>query len=125
MAELGRPPAIDEIVLAKLEEGFVRGLSDREACLYAGIHPATLYRFCEDHPDFRDRKELLKDRPKVLAKLNIYDALKDKDKDTSRWYAERRIKDEFSTRSELTAKDGEALIPERKQEIEEAINQVL
>lgn len=125
MAEIGRPPAIDETVLAKLEEGFVKGLSDREACLYAGIHPATLYRYCEEHPDFRERKELLKDQPKIQAKLNVSEALEARDKDMSKWYLERRAKEEFSSRSEVTGKDGEALIPERRQEIEQAINQLL
>ena len=34
---------------------------------------------------------------------------KDTKKENSKWWAERKMKDEFSTRSELTAKDGEPI----------------
>ena len=56
----GRPSKMTPEVLAKLEHSFSLGLSDREACLYAEINPATLYRYCENHQEFCKRKELLK-----------------------------------------------------------------
>lgn len=90
MAELGRPTVMTPETIAKLEEGFLLGLTDREASLYANINPATLYRFCEEHPDFSDRKELLKEQVKIRAKQNIVGAINQGDKLLSQWYLERR-----------------------------------
>lgn len=96
----GRPSTVTQAVLAKLEEGFCRGLSDRECCVYAGISEDALYRYCTAHEDFRERKELLKQQPKIKAKLIVADALDEGDQKTALWYLERKGKDEFSTRQE-------------------------
>lgn len=80
-------------MVGKLESFFVRGLSDREACLLANINPDTLYTYCNEHPEFSERKELLKERVKTRAKLNISNAIEDGDIDISKWYLERRDKD--------------------------------
>jgi hypothetical protein len=87
--------------IAKLEEGFVMGFTDREASLYADIAPATLYDYCKLNPDFAERKELLKEQLKIRAKINITEAITAKDKLLSQWYLERRAKDEFSPKSEV------------------------
>ncbi len=92
MAEIGRPTVMTPETIAKLEEGFISGLSDREACLYANINPATLYRFCEENPDFSERKELLKEQVKMNAKFNVATGIKAGDKPLSTWYLERRDK---------------------------------
>ena len=93
MSNAGRPKAIDESVIAKLEWAFVRGFSDREACLYADIHPATLYRYQEDNPGYSERKEMLKDSPKMKAKEVLYQHLGEGDKDIAKFVAERRDPD--------------------------------
>ena len=98
----GRPTAMTEDVLSKLEYGFSRGLSDREASLYAGIAPCILYRYCEEHPEFRERKELLKEQPKMKAKLILSDKLDEGDDKVAEWYLERKAKDEFSTKTEVS-----------------------
>lgn len=103
----GRPESITPEVLAKLESGFMNGFTDCEACLFADINPSTLYRYIDSHPEFSKRKEQLKKSPLIKAKLNINKALQDKDKDISKWYLERKAKDEFSTRSEVTGADAE------------------
>lgn len=104
MAEkVGRPTVMTEEVIEKLEELFLKGLTDREACLIANIHPATLYNYCSEHPDFLERKELLKEQIKTQAKLNVAEAIENKDVDMSKWYLERKAKDEFSTKQEISA----------------------
>ena len=100
--EIGRPRAIDELVVAKLEEGFLMGFTDREACLYADINPATLYRFCEENKDFSERKELLKENLKMIAKQNIKKGITGGDRPLSQWYLERKDK-EFSSKSDITS----------------------
>jgi hypothetical protein len=104
MAEkVGRPTVMTEDVLQKLEYAFMRGLTDVEACLYADIGTTTLYNYCEENPEFRERKEELKKNPVVQAKLNVFEAIESKDIDMSKWYLERRAKDEFSTKQEVAA----------------------
>ncbi|HGR8341521.1 TPA: hypothetical protein ACL6LC_001802 [Streptococcus pneumoniae] len=82
----GRPTKMTQGTLRKLEELFVRGLSDEEACLLADIGTTTLYDYCKENPEFSERKELLKQRVKIRAKLNISKAIEDGDTDLSKWY---------------------------------------
>lgn len=96
----GRPTVMTSEVLQKLEHGFSCGLTDKEACCYAGICEATLYNYCSSNPEFLERKELLKEQPKIKAKLVIYDALEEGRVKVAQWYLERKAKDEFSTKLE-------------------------
>lgn len=100
----GRPTVMTPENLIKLEEGFLKGFTDREACLYVGIAPSTLYDFCQDNKDFSERKELLKEQVKMKAKLNIAEAINKEDKVLSQWYLERRDKD-FKQKSDITSDD--------------------
>ena len=102
----GRPSKITKEVLEKLEQAFLQGLSDEEACLLAEIDPKTLYNYCHKHPNFSSKKELLKERPKMLAKVNINKELEAGNIDVSKWFLERRAKDEFSTKQEVTNQIG-------------------
>ena len=113
----GRPKKITKKILQKLEQGFLYGLSDREACLYADIAPSTLYNYCNEHPEFSERKEELKNRPKIRAKLNIVRAMEKGDVDVSKWYLERKAKDEFGN-SQKIEHSGSIDILEAAKEIE-------
>ena len=99
----GRPTVMTAETLNKLEYGFLRGMNDLECCLYADISRQTLYDYCNKHPEFADRKETLKKKPSIQAKLNITEAIENGDVDLSKWYLERRNKDEFSTKQEMEA----------------------
>lgn len=110
MADTGRPPVITEAVLQKLEEAFLMGCSDKEACLYADIAPATLYNYQTANPEFVERKATLKENPILLARSTVFKSLKQPQ--SAQWYLERKKKDEFSTRVENTGKDGKDLIPQ-------------
>lgn len=94
----GRPKKINKLILQKLEAGFLYGFSDEEACMYAEIGTSTLYDYCKAHPEFSERKEQLKQRPKMRAKINVVKAMDGGDLDTSKWYLERKAKDEFSAK---------------------------
>lgn len=112
--KLGRPRAITDEVLRKLEEAFLVGATDKEACLIADIGMSTLYDYCQANPDFSDRKETLKDTPKYRARKNISDAIDSGDKNISQWYLERKVKNEFAQRSEVTGNEGKDLIPDKE-----------
>lgn len=97
----GRPSIMNDATLNKLEYAFAKGMSDREACLFADISGQTLYNYCNAHPEYFERKELLKEMPKVKAKINIVEGIENGDTELSKWYLERKAKDEFSTKQDV------------------------
>lgn len=101
--KVGRPTVMTATMVGKLELLFAKGLSDREACLIVDLSPSTLYDYCNANPEFAERKELLKEKTKTQAKLNIAEAIENKDIDVSKWYLERKAKDEFSTKQTIDA----------------------
>lgn len=96
---IGRPTAVTDEVLRKLEEAFAIGASDKEACFYADIVPSTLYKYQEKHPEFTERKDALKERPILMARQSVVNALAN-DPDLALKYLERKRKSEFSTKTE-------------------------
>lgn len=105
--DVGRPTVMTKDVVNKLEQAWSMGCSDLEACIFADISKQTLYSYQDKHPEFIDRKELLKKKPVLMAKKNIIDAMDTKENpdyksiiETSKWYLERKCKDEFSTKVE-------------------------
>lgn len=105
--KVGRPTVMTEEVLQKLEYAFMRGLTDVEACLYADIATSTLYNYCKENPEFLERKEELKQHPTAKARLNITEAIENGNEDISKWWLERKVKDEFSTKQTI---DGEVKV---------------
>lgn len=73
----GRPKRINDEVLAKLEAAFKVGATDTEACEYAEINPATLYRYQQENEWFCDKKKGWKSRPTLKAKMTVYKNLDD------------------------------------------------
>lgn len=65
---MGRPTVMTEQSLLKLHQAFSIGCTDKEACIYAGIHESTLYRYCKKNPDFSEEKEELKDKIVLTAR---------------------------------------------------------
>lgn len=95
-----RPTKMTTKTVTLLLNAFSNWFTDNEACVYAGISKNTLYRYIEKNPEFWNQKELLKDKPKMKAKMNIINSINNKDIETSKWYLERKSKDEFSTKVE-------------------------
>ena len=99
----GRPEVITEDVLAKLEDAFRFCYTDDEACLYAGIHRATLYRYQEKHPKFSDRKMALRLNPNLHAKKELVEGIKGSI-DQARWWAKNKMREEFGEKSTVELK---------------------
>lgn len=95
----------DKIVSA-LIGGFQRDLNVEEACLEAGIAKDTFYNWFNASDEFANRITKAKQRLKVHAKKVIADKVMSNDFEAAKWWAERRLKDEFSHRQEMTGKDG-------------------
>jgi hypothetical protein len=71
MSEVGRPTIMTPETLQKLEDAFALGCTDLEACVYADISKSTLYNYQEQHPEFVERKEELKEHPVLLARQTV------------------------------------------------------
>lgn len=108
---MARPTIMTPDILGKLEYAFSIGCSDLEACFYADIGKTTLYNYQEKHPEFVDRKELLKDRPVLLARESVINHMQDDGK-LAMDFLKNKKRDEFNTKEtkELTGKDGKDLI---------------
>lgn len=91
----GRPKIINQTILGKLREAFLWGCSDREACLYAGINPDTLYTYQKENPEYSEQKEQYKSNPVLIARKVIVEAMKN-DPNLALKFLERRKSDEFS-----------------------------
>jgi len=96
-------------VLQKLEQVFSIGGSDEEACIYANIAPSTLYNYQKEHPEFLERKRLLKQRPLLKARQTIVANLDNPE--FAKWYLERKKKSEFSQRIDSDITSGGKPIP--------------
>lgn len=98
---VGQPTIMTPETVKVLEDGFLMGLNDSEACLYAGISKQTLYNYQHKHPEYVDRKEHLKDNIRMRAKLNVARSIESSDVTDSKWYLERKARDEFSLKQEV------------------------
>lgn len=107
----GRKTIMTPEKILLLEQAYSLGCSDLEACLHADIGKSTLYNFQNAHPEFLERKQMLKEKLVLKARTVIAEALNRKDENTAKWYLEKKKKDEFSNRTELTGSDGSDLTP--------------
>lgn len=90
-----------EETVSKIEYGFMKGLNVTECCHYADISRQAFYDYLEKNPDFSDRIEELKSSPSTRAKLNVVEAIEAGDTEISKWWLERRNKEEFSIKQEI------------------------
>jgi hypothetical protein len=116
--ETGRPTIMNDLTIAKLKEGFAQGFSVRNACIWADISQDTYFNYCKKNPNFSEQCKTLQQKPLIKSILVINIALEVGDVSTAKWYAERKAKDEFSLRNELTGENGEPI----KNEIDIKVN---
>lgn len=101
----GRKSVMTPETIQKLEEAFLYGATDKEACLVADISPAALYQYQDKHPEFTERKALLKEKPVYQAREAVIKSFR-KDPNLALKYLERKRKDEFSLRTETDVTSG-------------------
>lgn len=117
----GRPTAMTEQTLQKLKEGFAQGFSIENACIWADIAESTYYDYASKNPNFSELCKTLQKKPLIKSILVINKALNEGDIGTAKWYAERKGKDEFSTKTEtqLSGEITEKVVYIDKEEKEE------
>ncbi|MCE7936296.1 hypothetical protein DYH10_00675 [Candidatus Saccharibacteria bacterium CPR2] len=83
-----------DIVIPKLEAAFAVDATVTEACFYADISTSSYYRFVEKNSQFRDRFAQLRNKPVLLARQTVVNALKT-DPHLAFRYLEKKRKLEF------------------------------
>ena len=99
-----RPTKMTPELVLKLTEWFMMWFNDSEACLYADIAKGTLYDYINKNPEFWTKREELKKHPWIRAKTNILKSINEWDVNDSKWYLERKSRDEFSLKIETDNK---------------------
>lgn len=102
---VGRPSAITPEIVAILEEAFLIGHTDAEACLIANIDRATLYRYIEKNPEFATRKEELKENQFAIARRTLMKGVKE-NPELALKFLERKKKSEFGVKTEVDLTTG-------------------
>lgn len=118
-----KSPKLTEDTIRKLEEAFSIDASVKEACYYADISTDTYYRWIKEYPELSYKLERLREKPVLKARQTVVKSLDQPDYAFK--YLERKKKDEFSLRSELTGKDGKDLMPDQKKLIADSIEDYL
>ena len=88
---MGRPTIMTKETIDKLEHVFAIGGTDKEACAYADISHQTLYDYQQLFPDFVERKEKLKEKPFIKARMTIVQSLNSSQ--GAQWFLERKMRD--------------------------------
>lgn len=94
----GRPTVFTEHIIGKIEEIAALDGTIEEMASFADINKNTLYSYIQDHPEFSQRIQHLREWPVLVARRSVVNSLKDPDRAFR--YLERKKKDEFSQRTE-------------------------
>lgn len=123
----GRPAYDKSEIIRKLEDAFVKGHTVRRACAKVGISQDYYYRLIKYDDKLREHFEMLKEDTSIRAVENISEGISNGDIELSKWWSERKLKDEFSTKisTDVSVTDAEKDIEDRKQSIKEFLADTL
>ncbi len=94
-------------IVQSLKPYLEAGLSRNKACEAIGLTPQTLSNWVQDDESLLIKLQGWENTLNVLAMANIASALQkeaetdDSRKETSKWYLERRMRNEFATKTEV------------------------
>lgn len=98
----GRPSVLTPDTLNRLDYAFAMGCSDKEACSYANVSQSAFYNYLDKHPDYKEYRDALKLKPILKAKDENLKLIESGDPVHIRWFLERKCRDEYSTKSEVS-----------------------
>ena len=108
-------PEQRETIIQSLRDYLEMGFSRNKACDLVGLPPQTLSNWVKQDPALGIKLQGWENAVNKLAIQNILDAIQkeaeteDVKKETTKWWLERKMKSDFSTRLEQTGADGQAL----------------
>lgn len=106
-----------DTIIQSLKDSLELGFSRNKACKMVGLAPSTLSNWVKENPELGMKLENWENAINRIAMSNIRQQIasetdeEDKRKEMTKWWAERKMKQEFSTRVENTGADGESLVP--------------
>lgn len=106
MAQQGKEYTTEqkEIIFESLRPYLELGFSRARACKIIGLDDSTLSKWLSNDEALSIKIQSWENAMNKLALQNIRDAMikegEEQKADTAKWYAERKMKDEFSTKSE-------------------------
>lgn len=98
---MARPKKVTEEVVGKLEYAFSKGFNVTEACNYAEISRDTYYEYLKKNKGFSDKMERAQTNLQRRAKINLAEAIENGNLEESKYFLERKCKDEFSSKQEI------------------------
>lgn len=98
----GRPTKMTPETVNKLEQAFINGATDEEACFYAGISKQCLYNYQDKNPEYVDRKSLLKQSLSLRAKNVVAKSIESGNVQDAKWHLERKNSEEYSTKTDAS-----------------------
>ena|SRR3989344_7502300 len=112
---------LDQVKVSKLIDAFENGCTIEEACIHAKITINQYRYFTEVHPEFSQIKDALILLPNIRVRTTIVSKLTEID--TAKWWAERKMKKEFSTHTEILGPSGVSLelSPEKKARLDKLL----
>lgn len=105
----GRPPVNINDYITKIERYLLLGYSIPRACQLGGIPATTVYDYMEKDESFRTKIDLLMNSVSLKARANVIERINNKDYHASVDWLERKEKDEWSKRQELTGENGQPI----------------
>ena len=106
----------------KLKEAWMAGMPDRKAAIYAGMTPEELTEALRmDNRLALQRAACIAEdlAVEVKARNNVRNSIKNESVDSSKWFLERKVPEEFSTKSTVSVQADDFLsIDEKKAELE-------
>jgi hypothetical protein len=122
-AKGGRPTAINDEIVRKLEYAFAFDSTVQEACIIAGIPPSTYYDFVRKYPQFSETVELLRFVPMTLIRQTLVTGAM-ASFDSALKYAAVKNKIEFSPKIELSHSGGVSHTHDVTPEAKDAVDKV-
>lgn len=75
--EAPKSDVLSEDMIRRLEDAFSLGCTDAEACCFAGVTLQVFQEHLKVDQAFKNRREILKQRPQLLARQTVFKALKE------------------------------------------------
>lgn len=105
----GQPTVVTPEVVSLLVTSFQDGLNVTQACWQANISRDTYYSHYNSDPEFSDKMDRARQFLSMNGRKKVKEAMIKGDMKTIRWFLERRDKDDFSSRTEVTGRNGKPL----------------
>lgn len=108
---MSRPTVITAKVVRLLVTCFQNGLTVRQACWQSGVSHEAYYQRLRSDSEFADIMSKAQQLPSMTARNNVLKAIKKGDLSSSRWWLERKDKEEFSSKADVTMQEEVTTMP--------------